>query len=73
MSAALHAAGIHTFAALTAASEAQLRSAVEAAGLPFAPSIPTWAKQADFLAKGDVAGFTAYADHLVAGREPGSE
>ncbi len=73
MAAALHAAGIHTFAQLSTSTEPQLRSAVEAAGLPFAPSIPTWAKQADHLAKGDVAGFTAYTDRLVAGREPGTE
>lgn len=67
---ALNAAGITTFAALAAAGEGSLRSALEAAKLRFAPSLPTWAAQAAYLVSGDEAGFKAYTDRLVAGREP---
>ena len=70
MEAALNKAGILTFVQLTRASEEQLHRAIEAEGLHFAPSVPTWARQADYLVKGDDAGFKAYTDHLVAGREP---
>jgi len=70
MEKALHAAGIDTFARLSEVSEDELRAAIEAQGMRFAPSIPTWAKQAAFLAAGDETGFEAYKDHLVAGREP---
>ena len=70
MEAALNKAGILTFVQLTRASEEQLHRAIEADGLNFAPSVPTWARQADYLVKGDHAGFKVYTDHLVAGREP---
>ncbi|MBE0690782.1 MAG: hypothetical protein IH587_11740 [Anaerolineae bacterium] len=70
MEKALHTAGIETFARLTEATEDELRAAIEAQGMRFAPSIPTWARQAAFLAAGDEAGFEAYKEHLVAGREP---
>ena len=30
----------------------------------------TWPKQAQFLVEGDEAGFKAYTDRLVGGREP---
>ena len=43
---------------------------LSAAGLRFAPSLVTWAKQAALLAAGDEVAFTAYTDRLVAGREP---
>jgi predicted flap endonuclease-1-like 5' DNA nuclease len=69
MEKALNAAGIMTFARLAATSEDELRTAIEAQGLRFAPSIPTWAKQARLLADGDQAGFEAYKDRLIAGRE----
>jgi predicted flap endonuclease-1-like 5' DNA nuclease len=68
MEAALHAAGITTFAQLASASEDQLRDAVEGAGMSFAPSIPTWARQAQYLVDGDKAGFDAYVAKLIAGR-----
>jgi hypothetical protein len=35
----------------------------------FAPSIPTWAKQARYLADGDTEGLTVYQNQLTAGRE----
>lgn len=69
MAAALVAAGIDTFAKLADSSEADLRGAVEAAGMNFAPSIPTWAKQAKFAADGNLEGMKAYQDKLVGGRE----
>ena len=67
---ALITAGITTFPALVAASEDQLKAAISAAGMSFAPSLPTWGKQAAFLTRGDRAGFDAYVEHLVAGRDP---
>ncbi len=70
MEKALNAAGIETFARLAEANEDELRSAIEAQGMRFAPSMPTWAKQAAYLASGDEAGFEAYKEHLTAGREP---
>jgi predicted flap endonuclease-1-like 5' DNA nuclease len=69
MATALEAAGITTFAALSRANPSTLRQALEAAGLRFAPSLPTWARQARYLEKGDEAGFKAYTDGLVAGRK----
>jgi predicted flap endonuclease-1-like 5' DNA nuclease len=69
MSAALQAAGISTFAALAASSEDSLRGAVEAAGMNFAPSLPTWPRQAEFAARGDWDGLQTYQNELVAGRE----
>jgi predicted flap endonuclease-1-like 5' DNA nuclease len=69
MAGALKAAGIETFAALAKATEADLKKALEAAKLRFAPSLPTWAKQAALLAKGDRAGFEAYTRALKGGRE----
>ncbi len=71
MNAALLDAGIRTFEELEAASETQLRSAIEASGLNFAPSIVTWSKQAAYLVKGDEEGFKEYTDYLVAGRDEG--
>jgi predicted flap endonuclease-1-like 5' DNA nuclease len=68
MEKALNAAGILTFAQLAAASEDQLRDAIQASGLRFAPSMPTWARQARFLAEGDRDGFQKYIDSLTAGR-----
>jgi predicted flap endonuclease-1-like 5' DNA nuclease len=72
IAAALVAAGIQTFDRLRRTADGELQSAIENAGLSFAPSLGTWAKQAAFLADGDEAGFQAYADRLIAGREPGS-
>lgn len=46
ISEALVAAGLTTYAALAAASEDDLRAALSAAKLRFAPSLPTWSEQA---------------------------
>lgn len=67
---ALIKAGITTFARLARASEEELRAAIEAAGMRFAPSIPTWAEQAEYAARGDWAGLQAYQERLTAGRPP---
>jgi large subunit ribosomal protein L27 len=69
MAAALIAAGIDTFAKLADASEDDLRAAIQQAGMNFAPSIPTWSKQAQYLVDGNMDGFKAYIDSLTAGRE----
>lgn len=65
---ALHAAGIKTFEQLAKTSEAELHAAVEAAGMRFAPSIPTWAEQAAYCARGDWDGLRAFQETLTAGR-----
>lgn len=69
IAAALVAAGIDTFDKLAHASEDDLRKALEAASLRFAPSLPTWAKQAAYAAQGDFDGLKAYQDTLTGGRE----
>jgi predicted flap endonuclease-1-like 5' DNA nuclease len=61
--------GIDTFVKLSQASEDDLRAALTKAGLSFAPSLPTWAKQAELLANGDRAAFDEYVLFLVAGRD----
>jgi F-type H+-transporting ATPase subunit gamma len=68
MAAALVEAGITTYVQLSQASEDVLTQAIEAAGLRFAPSLPTWAEQAGFLARGDEQGLEALQERLVAGR-----
>lgn len=68
MAKALNSAGITTFMQLADADEATLRVAIEAGGLRFAPSLPTWAKQAKYLADGDEVGFQTYVDSLTSGR-----
>ncbi len=69
MSKALKDAGFNTFAKVAAASETELRAAIHAAGMNFSPSLPTWARQADYAARGDWDGLKAYQDQLNAGRE----
>jgi F-type H+-transporting ATPase subunit gamma len=69
MAAALQSAGISTFEALAAADEEALRSAIEAAGMRFSPSLPTWAAQAAYAAHDDWDGLQTYQESLVAGRE----
>ncbi|MGI5246092.1 helix-hairpin-helix domain-containing protein [Dactylosporangium sp. CA-139066] len=71
MSGALVAAGIRTYAQLADADVDTLRAAIEAAGLRFAPSIVTWARQARHLADGDEEGFADLTRRLVAGRDIG--
>lgn len=68
MEKALHAAGIKTFAQLAKATETEIHAAIEAAGMRFAPSVPTWAEQAVYAEKGDWAGLEAFQKTLTAGR-----
>ena len=70
---ALLAAGIKTFVQLEAASQEELTSAINAAGITFAPSLKTWSKQAAYLVAGDEEGFLAYTDYLIAGRDIGDK
>jgi predicted flap endonuclease-1-like 5' DNA nuclease len=69
MAQALISAGIDSFAKLAAAEETVLHAAIEAAGMKFAPSLPTWPLQAKFLAEGDIEGLKQYQQQLVSGRE----
>lgn len=69
MDSALRAAGITTFEKLAQATEAEIKAAIEAAGLRFAPSAPTWPKQAALAARGDWDGLDKYQSELTAGRE----
>lgn len=73
MRAALLDAGIRTYEQLAGADEATLRHAIEAHGLKFAPSIVTWARQAQLLADGDEEGFADLTRRLVAGRDEGRQ
>ncbi len=68
MAAALRAAGIDTFAKLAASSEEALRAAISAAGMNFSPSLPTWAEQAGYAARGDMAGLKQFQQTLSGGR-----
>jgi predicted flap endonuclease-1-like 5' DNA nuclease len=70
---ALIDSGIDTFVKLSQANEDALRAALTKANLSFAPSLPTWAKQADLLAKGDRKGFDEYVEFLVAGRDSSNQ
>lgn len=69
MAGALKSAGIDTFAKLARSTEAELRAAIEAAGMNFSPALPSWPKQAEFAAQGNWDGLKAFQNQLIAGRE----
>lgn len=69
MAGALKTAGIDTFARLSSTSEADIRAAIGAAGMRFAPSVPTWPQQASLAAKGDWSALKEYQQTLKAGRK----
>jgi predicted flap endonuclease-1-like 5' DNA nuclease len=71
MNAALEAAGIRTYGQLAASDEQTLRDAINAAGLKFAPSLLTWAQQAQLLLNDDEEGLIDLQRRLVAGRDVG--
>lgn len=73
MSQALVSAGIDTYEKLSKSDEDTLQKAVEAAGMRLAPSLGTWAEQAQYAAKDDWDGLQAFQDTLVAGRRPDSK
>ncbi len=64
----LVAAGIDTFAKLAKSNEQALRDIMEKASLSLEPGIGTWPIQADYLVRGDQAGFQAFTDALVGGK-----
>lgn len=66
--AALHAAGIKTYAQLAAASVEDLRGIMQENNLKLAKP-DTWPRQAQYVVEGDVAGFEAYKARLVGGVE----
>jgi predicted flap endonuclease-1-like 5' DNA nuclease len=66
---ALREAGILTFRLLADAEPARLQAALERAGLRFAPSLPTWSRQARLLAAGDEAGFAALNERITSGHD----
>ncbi|GAB4509806.1 MAG: hypothetical protein OHK0046_05460 [Anaerolineae bacterium] len=68
MADALRSAGISTFTQLAQADEATLRTAIEAAGMRFSPSLTTWAEQARFAVEGDWDGLAQFQSGLTAGR-----
>jgi len=69
---ALRDIGIVTYADLAAAPHGWLRSALSAAGLRMAPTLPTWGDQARLLAAGDEDGFAALRTKVSGGRETGA-
>jgi predicted flap endonuclease-1-like 5' DNA nuclease len=69
MSAALKTAGIKTFTQLQSATLPDLEAAISAAGMRFAPSMPTWAEQAGYAVRGDSDGLKAFQKTLKSGRK----
>ncbi len=69
---ALTTAGVTTYAQVAALSAEELEDIVKVKGgvRVLEGQTKTWPKQAQFLVKGDDAGFKKYTDHLVGGREP---
>ncbi|MGW2093854.1 helix-hairpin-helix domain-containing protein [Promicromonospora sukumoe] len=66
---ALQAVGYTTYAKVAAASEDDLRAALTASGITFAPAATTWADQAQYLVDGDEDGLKEYQDYLIGGQE----
>ncbi|RPF20603.1 helix-hairpin-helix domain-containing protein [Myceligenerans xiligouense] len=69
---ALKAAGVTSYAQVAAASEDELRASIGKSGITFAPSVTSWAQQAQYLVDGDGAGLDEYQDYLIAGQERGT-
>jgi NADH:ubiquinone oxidoreductase subunit C/predicted flap endonuclease-1-like 5' DNA nuclease len=65
----LVAAGISSFAKLAQSNVEQLTAIMTGAHLELAPGIDSWISQADLLAKGDMDGFKALTESIIAGRE----
>ena len=73
MAAALVAGGFDSFAKIAAASEDELRAAIEAAGMKLAPSLATWPEQAALAAAGDWDGLQTLQNSLQGGRRPSGD
>jgi len=69
LAAALQTAGLTTFAALAAASEDTIRAAIKAAGMNLAPSVPTWAQQAEIAGRGAWDELKQLQAQLTSGRK----
>jgi hypothetical protein len=57
-------AAIDTNALLAAASESEIRAAIEAAGLRLAPTLRTWPEQAAYAERGDWDGLIAIKESV---------
>jgi len=64
----LRQASIDTYTKLAASSEDTLQEILRSAGLPYAPSLPTWREQAAYAAQGDWKGLQSLQDELSGGR-----
>lgn len=69
---ALKSAGITSYAQVATLSVAELREAIREYGIKFAPSVKSWAQQAQYLVDEDTDGLNEYQDYLVAGQERGT-
>ncbi|GAA4701311.1 Helix-hairpin-helix domain-containing protein [Promicromonospora umidemergens] len=67
--ATLKAAGYTTYAKVAGASETELREALAAGGIKFAPAATSWADQAQYLVDSDTKGLDEYQDYLVGGQD----
>ncbi len=65
----LREAGIDTLGKLAVASEDELRRALAAAGMRFAPSLTTWAQQAQYASRGEWDALKTYQGMLSGGQE----
>jgi nucleotidyltransferase/DNA polymerase involved in DNA repair len=70
---ALKADGITSYAQIAAASESELRASIAKSGIKFAPSVKTWAHQAQYLVDGNDDGLNEYQDYLIGGQERGTK
>ncbi|MFE7507595.1 helix-hairpin-helix domain-containing protein [Promicromonospora sp. NPDC057488] len=70
---ALRAAGYTTYAKVAGASEDELRAALTAGGITFAPAATSWADQAQYLVDGDEDGLREYQDYLIGGQDRASK
>jgi predicted flap endonuclease-1-like 5' DNA nuclease len=71
--AALKAAGYTTYAKLAGTSEDELRAALAASGITFAPAATSWSDQAQYLVDGDEDGLQEYQDYLIGGQDRASK
>jgi predicted flap endonuclease-1-like 5' DNA nuclease len=71
--AALKAAGYTTYAKLAGTSEDELRAALAAGGITFAPAATSWSDQAQYLVDGDEDGLQEYQDYLIGGQDRASK
>lgn len=68
---ALKADGITSYAQIAAMDEEALLAAIRKNGIKFAPSVSSWAHQAQYLVDGDSAGLDEYQDYLIGGQDRG--